>query len=221
MAVTPSVTNAPDEVLRPRQDRPGTGPHDTRSGPFASGPALEVDGSLGAAMRLLAAVPLLGLALAVPVLASPPACRRDDAAMVVASAAVVRAELVSVSRQEAGTTRRIQGQFRVSESLKGRLKPGQRATVEASCLAEPVPRDLLGYPGAARYCRSGVGPGLTGVDPSGDLVSPAPAAGWLLFLERPFDGDWSEVSRAGYGGECQRDAATLSARDRRAIERLR
>jgi hypothetical protein len=165
----------------------------------------------------------LTLALAPPAAASPPACLRDDAAMVAASDAVVTAEVLSVTASRTGTMRRLQARYRVTERLKGRLGPGQRITVVASCLDEPVPASMQGYPVVERYCRGGIAPVLTGVETAGARPrSPVPAGGWPLFLAaHGGDTTWSEVSRTSYSGACTVEDGTLSAQDRHGIERLR
>jgi hypothetical protein len=163
------------------------------------------------------------LALAMPTLASPPACLRDDTAMVAAADAVVTGEVLSATASRSGARRRLEARYRVTQSLKGRLRAGHRVRVVASCLDEPVPAAMLGYPTAQRYCRGGIGPALTGVEAAGSRSrSPAPASGWILFLTlTPGNEDWHEVSRTGYGSACRVDDAQLSAQDRRAVEWLR
>lgn len=154
-------------------------------------------------------------------LASPPACMRGDAEMVVHSDLVVRAEVVTARRSRRGTHVEIEARYRLSEVLKGILRPGQRVRVVASCIDEPVPRELQGYPIVEGYCRGAAGPTVTGVDSaSGEAVS-SPPGGWLLFLTlNRGDATWSEVGRTGFGG-CGLDEAALSTSERRAIERLR
>jgi hypothetical protein len=155
--------------------------------------------------------------------ASPPACWRDDAAMVAASEAVVTAEALSVTASRGASVRSMDARYRVIEGLKGPPKGGELIRVVVSCTDEPVPRELLGYPIVQRYCRGEAGLALTGVDVR--LARPAPPAharGWALFLARPFGSEpWSEVPRVDFGGACAVDDTTLSPKDRRVIQRLR
>jgi hypothetical protein len=155
--------------------------------------------------------------------ASPPACWRDDAAMVVASDVVVTAGTLGVSAARSGTLRSMEARYRVIEGLKGRLKRGDLIRVRVSCLDEPVPPELRGYPAAQRYCRGDAGLALTGVDVRGARpLPPADARGWVLFLARELGaGPWREVSRVDFGGGCTVDPAALSPGDRRAIQLLR
>jgi hypothetical protein len=169
--------------------------------------------------------PIAALALALPASApaSPPACMRDDAAMVAASEAVVTAQVLSARESRSGTTQRLEARYRVIEGLKGRLKAGHHIRVVDSCLDEPVPPSLQGFPAVQRYCRGGIAPSLTGIEAANARPqSPAPPEGWPLFLRlNRGDDDWSEVSRTSYGGGCSVDDATLSDENRRSLERLR
>lgn len=152
--------------------------------------------------------------------ASPPACFRDDAAMIVASEAVFTAEMVDARVSRVGDSRQIEARYRLTGVIKGILKPGQRIRVVASCLDQPVPREQMGYPVVEHYC-SGGGPVVTGVNEAG-RPQPSPPGGWLLFLELSRGDDfWKEVSRTGYYGGCSVDQLRLGPADRRALQRLR
>jgi hypothetical protein len=140
--------------------------------------------------------------------------------MVAASDAVVRVEVLAATGTRSASRRALEARYRVVESLKGSLQRDARLAIAVSCLDEPVPPALQGYPMANRYCRAGFGPTLTGVD--GTLAqpqAPAPPGGWLLFLERDL-GAWREVSRVSYGGGCAGSEATLSARDREVLRHV-
>lgn len=88
-------------------------------------------------MRRLALVVSIGVAA--PAAASPPACFRDDAAMVVSSVAVVAADVLNVRLSHQGTSRTLEARYRVAAVFKGLLKPGDTFSVRASCRDEPVP----------------------------------------------------------------------------------
>jgi hypothetical protein len=143
--------------------------------------------------------------------------------MVAGSEAVVTAEALTVTASRSGSIRSMDARYRVIEGLKGPPKGGELIRVVVSCIDEPVPGELLGYPIVQRYCRGAVGLALTGVDVR--LARPAPPAharGWALFLTRPFGGEpWREVPRVHFGGGCAADDTTLSSKDRRVIQRLR
>jgi hypothetical protein len=143
--------------------------------------------------------------------------------MVVASEAVVTVEALSVTASRAGAIRSIDARYRVIEGLKGPPKGGKLIRVVVSCIDEPVPPGLLGYPIAERYCRGEVGLALTGVDVRrARPMPPTHVRGWTLFLTRPFGGEpWSEVPRVAFGDGCAVDDTTLSPKDRRVLQRLR
>jgi len=178
------------------------------------------EGKVGRRLTPALAVSALVAGLSLSASASPPACHREDAAMVAASHAVVRAEVLAATGTRSASSRALEARYRVVESLKGSLQRDARLAIAVSCLDEPVPPALQGYPMANRYCRGSLGLALTGVD--GALAqprAPAPPGGWLLFLERD-PGAWREVSRVSYGGGCAVSEATLSARDREVLRRV-
>ena len=155
--------------------------------------------------------------------ASPPACMREEPAMFATASAVVTAGVNGAERRQDPATRTVslRAAYRVVESFKGPLKRGQSVRLERSCLDEPVPRELQGYPVVDRYCRGTIGLDLPGVDAAtGTPVGPAPAGREvLLFLTREY-GVWTTTPRTSYLGGCTFDESTLSPAQRKGLERL-
>jgi hypothetical protein len=100
--------------------------------------------------------------------ASPPACDRNDVSMYMKSDAVVEAVVTKSRRWSEGTvTLHLVAKYKVLDALKGDVDKDDILIVTNTCLDEPVPERMLGYPVVENYCRGGIGLTLTGVN-SGD-----------------------------------------------------
>mgnify|MGYP006995605420 CR=1 FL=1 len=99
---------------------------------------------------------------------SPAACRRSESSIYINSDSVVEAVVKQSRRWSEGTvTLHLVVQYKILDVFKGDVIQDEILIVTDTCLDEPIPRHMLGYPPVEDYCRGGIGLTLTGVN-SGD-----------------------------------------------------
>ena len=165
--------------------------------------------------------------------ASPPACQRNEVDMFRAAELVVAATVTSSRRwTEAGTTVHLVAKYRVSEVFKGNAATGEVLIATATCLDQPVPEEVLGYPAVDDYCFEGVRPYLTGVwGTTGEPVLSSPGPGFepepephVLYLAvNEWGGEertYLEVPWASFYGDCGLGPESLSEEERRGYRRM-
>jgi hypothetical protein len=79
--------------------------------------------------------------------ASPPACHRNDVSMYMKSDAVVEAVVTKSRRWSEGTvTLHLVAKYKIMDVFKGDVDKDDILIVTDTCLDEPIPRQMLGYP---------------------------------------------------------------------------
>ena len=111
--------------------------------------------------------------------------------------------------------------------FKGDVNKDEILIVTDTCLDEPIPRQMLGYPQVEDYCRGGIGLTLTGVN-SGDgkpVMKSDNKPSWILFLRKNIRKGapqltWLEVSRTSFYGGCRRTLNDILPDQREGFDRL-
>ena len=160
--------------------------------------------------------------------ASPPACFRNDVSMYIYSDAVVEA-IVKQSRRwsEAGSTLHLVAKYIITEVFKGDVHKDEILILTDTCLDEPIPQQMLGYPKVEDYCRGGIGLTLTGVDSKDG--TPVKKSGEkprvILFVKKNIQRGapqltWLEVSRTSFYGGCWQNRNDIPPDEREQFDRL-
>lgn len=111
--------------------------------------------------------------------------------------------------------------------FKGDVNKDEILIVTDTCLDEPIPRQMLGYPQVEDYCRGGIGLTLTGVN-SGDgkpVMKSGKKPRWILFLRKDIRRGarqltWLEVSRTNFYGGCRQIRNDIPPDQREGFDRL-
>jgi hypothetical protein len=134
--------------------------------------------------------------------ASPAACQRGPKDMVKAAKVIVEAKPVKSTVTKNGGRKFHRGEYTVVTTIRG--EAAKTVVVEASCEDKPVPKSVVGYPGAQDYCRDGIGlelPGFTADKPKATKKQPI-----VLFLSAAAASTsdqksvFAPVSTTGFGG---------------------
>jgi len=90
--------------------------------------------------------------------ASPPAVTRNDISMYIRSEAVLEAVVKSSKRwSDGGRVLHMVAEYKVIDVFKGNVQKDEILIVTDTCLDEPIPEHMLGYPVVEEYCRGGIG----------------------------------------------------------------
>ncbi len=141
---------------------------------------------------------------------------------------VVEAVVTKSRRWSEGTaTLHLVAKYKVLNVLRGDVDKDDILIVTDTCMDEPVPERMQGYPVVERYCRGLIGLQLPGVDSrtGKPVVRPRPQAGWILFLRKNArkgapELTWLEVSRTSFSGGSRQDLNDLGPEQRAGFERL-
>ena len=160
--------------------------------------------------------------------ASPPCCTRNDCAMFIDSDAVVSAMVKQSKRRSEGKiTLHLVATYQVLDVFKGNVRKGDILIVTDTCIDEPVPEHVAGYPNVENYCRNGIGLHLTGVNSTDG--SPAVKSGEkpkvILFLKKNIRKGapqltWLEMPRTSFYGGCWRSIEDISPEERERFDRF-
>ena len=161
--------------------------------------------------------------------ASPPACFRNDVSMYMQSDAVVEV-LVTKSRRwsEGSATLHLVAKYNVLTVFKGNAGKDDILIVTDTCLDEPVPERMLGYPVVEKYCRGLIGLRLSAVDSreGKPVMWSGTKPNWILFLKKDIRKGaprqtWLEVSKTSFDGGGRQTQNDIPSDERDGFDRLR
>ncbi len=142
---------------------------------------------------------------------------------------IVVEAVVTKSRRwsEGAATLHLVAKYKVLDVFKGDVDQNDILIVTDTCMDEPVPERMQGYPVVESYCRGLIGLQLPGIDSrtGKPIVRPQPQAGWLLFLRKNTrkgapELTWLEESRTSFSGGIRQDLNDLAPEQRAGFERL-
>jgi hypothetical protein len=111
--------------------------------------------------------------------------------------------------------------------FKGDVNKDEILIVTDTCLDEPIPREMAGYPKVEDYCRGLIVLHLTGVDSRDGkpVIKSGKKPRWILFLRKNIRRGapqltWLEVSRTSFSGGCRQIRNDIPPDQREGFDRL-
>lgn len=137
--------------------------------------------------------------------------------------------VVTKSRRwsEGAATLHLVAKYKILNVFKGNVDKDDIIIVTDTCLDEPIPEEMMGYPVVERYCRGLIGLRLTGVDSQkGEpVMKSGKKPNFILFLKKDIrkgapELTWLEVTRTSYHGRCRQTREDIPLEQREGFARL-